>query len=216
MWFPSWGSGVYRRFESDAKNTRASMWDTGPCLSVGGQAISQESGRGSPGLQGQPVWTADGQEMPSQIRLGFPGPWDGPHPFPESPIARSKGTGSVIVPGKSSPSCFSLPWAFPCPAATHPQRVHCVVLQVSFHKLGHGTTQTVGSVHMTPAGLGQVHATWPRHPSHKDHCGKVLLFYWVQLRVGQSARLGKLLFTVSELLKEELPQDQRGSGPAVP
>lgn len=91
-----------------------------------------------------------------------------------------------------------------------------MVLQVSFHKLGHGTTQTVGSVHVTPAGLGQVHATWPRHPSHKDHCGKVLLFYWVQLRVGQSARLGKLLFTVSELLKEELPQDRRGSGPAAP
>lgn len=74
MWFRSWGSGVYRQFKSDAKNTKASGWDTGPCPSVGGQAISQDSSQGSPGLQGQPVWTADGEEMPSQIRLGFRAP----------------------------------------------------------------------------------------------------------------------------------------------
>ena len=39
------------------------------------------------------MWTAEeGQEIPSGIRPGFPGPGDGPHPFPEPhmPGARAK------------------------------------------------------------------------------------------------------------------------------
>lgn len=38
--------------------------------------------------------------------------------------------------------------------------------------------------------------------------GEVLLFLWVLRRVDPLARLGKLLFTVSEPLKEELPQNR--------
>ena len=118
-----------------------------------------------------------GQEIPRRIRRGFPGPGTALTHAP-SPTARSEGIGSIIVPGNPphpAPLCLG---PFPSPGATRAQRAQCVALAVSFHKLARGSAQTVGlpDTAMTPAGIGQVRATWPCHPSHKDHCGKVLLF----------------------------------------
>lgn len=114
-WVPSWGSRVHRWFKSEAKNKGLQVELSGPCPSLGGEgqaghfqgqlAEVAQVCRGS--LWALLRWAGDAKPNLARAFRGWPSP------IPRVPACQDQGHRKCHCPGKSFPSCLSLPWAFP-------------------------------------------------------------------------------------------------------